>query len=105
MQVQIRQHKKKPCLFYAFDGHKLLCVTLSFKRQPNKQAGRGGGGDEGEKCDRKKERDRLPSLPNPPLPSLFLSSQFSTTFDTCYKQVFFLALPYAGTWLARVEAN
>ena len=42
------------------------------------------------------------------LPSLFPSSQSSTTFDACYvgyKQAFLLARPYAGTWLARVEAN
>ena len=36
-------------------------------------AKRGGFGDKGEKRDRKKGRDRLPSLPNPPLPFHFVS--------------------------------
>ena len=35
-------------------------------------AKRGGGGDEGEKRVRKKGSDRLPSLPNPPLPFPFV---------------------------------
>ena len=34
---------------------------------------------------------------SPTLPSLFPSSESSTTFDTYYKQAFFLALLYAGT--------
>ena len=76
MQVQICQHKKYPCLFVASDGHKLLCVKLSFKRQPSKQASlrglrkKGRGGDEGEKHVRKKGRDRLP--PPQPSPPFFL---------------------------------
>ena len=57
-------------------------------------AKRGGGGDEGEERVRKKGRYLLLS------PSLFPSSQSSTTFDACYagyKQAFFLARAYAGT--------
>ena len=31
-------HKKYPCPLVVSDGHKLLCVTLSFNSQPSKQA-------------------------------------------------------------------
>ena len=63
-------------------------------------AKRGGVGHEGQKRDREKGLTLSPHLHNPPPPSLFHSSQSSTTFDACYagyKQAFFLARPYAGT--------
>ena len=57
-------------------------------------AKRGGGGDEGEKRDGKKERDRLPSLPNPPLPFPFSILYHFFIAYAGYKQVFPLARLY-----------